>query len=215
MADAVDTTIREIFPKKYAGLCHIYAVVGAALLSISEDKPYRPVAGVALINAGGGQCIELLDELAFLKPEGGAYHCWIESVGGAPEIVDFTFRNNKEYAELHGIKWRAKKQAYLWEAKHDIMWDRNISIPSRLMPKGKVWFNETELGKEWMNRQMQQGAEEYAKILSIVLRRLRTDCDDYRFRSCEFRNRSKIFALMYLYPVVTDVVDLLEVISLT
>lgn len=211
IAHAVDSTVRELFPEKYSGLCYVYAVVGAALLSHCQKKPYRPVAGIAIINAGKGQCLELLDDLAFLRPGGGAFHCWIESTGtDLVEIVDFSFGNNPEYAKAHGIEWHEKKRAYLWEIREDVLWERKNDVPLRLMPKGKVWFSETELGQKWLQQQLSKNSQEYAKIVSLALRKLRMDCDEYRKNSREFRKKTEIFMGMYLYPSAMHSIEIIE-----
>src|SRR4051812_45454011 len=79
IAHCVNQVIRQYYPTQYCSLCHVYAIVGSNLISIVLDRVYRPVAGLAAVDCGGGQLMRMADNEAFSHPAGGAYHCWIES----------------------------------------------------------------------------------------------------------------------------------------
>src|SRR5471032_3403187 len=109
IAHCVNQVVRQYYPEQYCSLCHVYAIVGSNLISIVLGRVYRPVAGLAAVDCGGGQLMRMMDNDAFTNPAGGAYHCWIESAdsqAGETEVVDLTFRHNHSYAGLDGFEWR-------------------------------------------------------------------------------------------------------------
>lgn len=171
--DSVDCTIRELFPEKYESLCHVYAVVGANLATILLKKEYRPVAGLAVIDAGGGNFIKLVDNWAFYGELGGAYHCWIESCTTLPrekELVDFTFKHNPDYARKNGVTWRKKKSPeYLWGLERDLVIAGSAEALPRRFPNGKVWFRETLAGSKWLSMHVDKYSDVYVKMTSRAL----------------------------------------------
>lgn len=173
IASAVDATIRQFFPAKYAGLCHVYAIVGSNVLSIVLGHHYIPVAGMAVIDAGGGCFLEMLDNAAFGRERGGAFHCWIESANLVEtELIDFTFRHNAVYAATQGIKWRNKGKAYLWGLKSDLLLDADQSELPKIFPDGKVWFRETGEGAAFIKNHVAEHMNEHIKITGHALKRL-------------------------------------------
>ena len=178
IVESVDSTIRQLFPKKYFSLCHVYAIVGSNVASIILGCNYRPVAGLAVIDCGGGHFIKLLDNKAFFSGNGGAYHCWIESQPqdiNDKELIDIPFKHNKTYANQHKIIWQKKNSNHLWGKfnKHVIDTDIN-SIPS-MFPEGKIWLRETFEGHEWMSRQVKDHLDDYSKITSLSLKVLKVN----------------------------------------
>jgi len=92
LAQSVDEVIRRHYPTQYSSLCHVYAIVGSNLISIMGEQDFRPVAGLAAVDCGKGQILFMADNSAFSRPEGGAFHCWIESTDSSPcerQVVDF------------------------------------------------------------------------------------------------------------------------------
>jgi len=180
IANAVDTTIRQFFPAKYSGLCHIYAIVGSNVLSIALNRNFIPVAGTAIIDAGGGARLEMLDKTAFSMESGGSYHCWIES-GDADEtlLVDFIFRHNAAYAATQGIKWRKKRKAYLWGAKKDLHLDLEQAALPAVFSNEKVWFQKCDEGAAFLKHQVAVYMNEHAKITSFALKRLALELETY------------------------------------
>ncbi len=173
IANAVDITIRQFFPRKYSGLCHIYAIVGSNVLSIALNQHFIPVAGIAIIDAGGGKRLEMLDKTAFSKERGGSYHCWIESDGlDDTLLIDFIFRHNAAYATTQGIKWRKKRKAYLWGLKRDLHINSEQSALPRVFPEGKVWFQKCDEGDDFLNYQLANYALDHIKITGLALKRL-------------------------------------------
>jgi hypothetical protein len=181
IADTVDVTIRGLFPDKYAGLCYLYAILGSNLLSIVYQRQYFPIAGIALIDSGKGRMIRMLDNTAFLRGEGGAFHCWIESEGnGTKELIDFTFKHNKKFAKSNGLKWHKKKSSqYLWGPKTEICHTLPDNDLPKLLPDGKVWYNDTEEGQEWLRRHLSKYNIQYVKLTSLVLQHLQTEVERY------------------------------------
>lgn len=178
IAYALDQTMQLIFPEKYAGLCHVYAVVGANVLSVCFKSGFRPVAGVAVIPTGAG-CLEMLDDMAFTREVGGAYHCWIESTGSDKTVlVDFSFGNNSEYARTCGLVWTKERVDYLWGDESQLNLAKQYPKPPDNMPDVMVWFQETIRGNRWLWGQLEQHQDEYAQITSLVLRRIRLDIED-------------------------------------
>ncbi len=178
VAKALDCSMRQLFPRKYAGLCHVYAIVGANVLSVCFPVEYRPVAGVAVIPTGSG-FLEMLDDSAFHKRQGGAYHCWMESVGEkSKELVDLSFGNNAEYANICGVSWTKPRQDYLQGMSRRINLATRYHVPPAQIPDDKVWFKETENGRNWLALQMVKHEQEYARITGLVLRRIRLDVSE-------------------------------------
>ena len=188
IANAVDTTIRQFFPAKYSGLCHIYAIVGCNVLSIALNRNFIPVAGAAIIDAGGGARLEMLDKTAFSMESGGSYHCWIES-DDADEtlLVDFIFRHNAAYATTQGIKWRKKRKAYLWGAKKDLHLDLEQAALPAVFPDEKVWFQKCEEGAAFLKHQVAVYMNEHAKITSFALKRLALELETYQAKKKQDR----------------------------
>lgn len=175
IARSVDLTIRENFPNNFHSLCHVYAVVGANIASIVLGHEYRPVAGMAVIDCGGGNFLRFTDDNSLLKECNGAYHCWIESSqhdGCAKEIIDISFTHKHIFAKKCNIKWRKKSPRYLWGKAADILLDSKLNkLPSRF-PEGKLWLCETNNGIEWMNRQVATFVGGYVNLTTLALNRL-------------------------------------------
>lgn len=187
IANAVDTTVRLLFPDKYFGLCYLYAILGANVSSVLLDRSYVPVAGIALINAGNGNFIELLDNDGFFRDRGGAFHCWIESTDrDVVELVDFTFRHNKSYAESHGLKWKEKYISYLWGKKDELLLpaaDRFDLPPS--FPSGKSWYQASDEGTEFLRQHMAQHVAAHARLTEFCFNVLLLELQSH------FKNREK------------------------
>lgn len=177
IASSVNGVLREQYPTQYSSLCHAHAIVGANLISIVFNRVYRPVAGLALIDCGSGKFIELLDNDAFARPEGGAFHCWIESADPSfteREIVDFTFRHNHEYAANNGFKWTAPRPpAYLWGPASRILVKGQLGTLPGSFPDGTVWLHETDEGFNWIMRHAGENINAYVKLTGMALQRLR------------------------------------------
>jgi hypothetical protein len=172
---AVDYAIRSLFPKKYFGLCHVYAIVGASLASTTLGREYRPVAGMAVIDAGAGCMLKLLDNDAFSRNQGGAYHCWIESMGSDSndrELIDLTFQHNRDYAKKHKLIWRKKSSGYLWGKRHDIVIESALADLPKQFPDGKFWVQETAEGARWIDTQLSAHMDEYVKLTTFAMKHL-------------------------------------------
>jgi hypothetical protein len=177
IAESVNDIIQAAFPDRYFSLCHVYAVVGANVASIALGREYRPVAGLAVIDCGGGHFLEFLDNQAFSNEAGGAFHCWIESASDASagrEIIDLTYRHNPIYAQQNQILW-CKEDApnYLWGLHKDIVLDDELSALPSSFPSGKIWLRETDQGFRWINQYVESRLDEYAKLSGFALRLLR------------------------------------------
>lgn len=174
LANAVDETIRKVFPAKYMGLCHMYAVVGSNLLSIVYNRNYIPIAGIALIDTGKGELLKMLDNNAFTREKGGAYHCWIESIEGTDsEMVDLIYRHNETYAVAHGVKWNRRRScSYLWGIKSEICLQVEDDVEPTTLPEGKVWFKATADGKAWLTSHLSEFGQQYAKLTLMTLKRV-------------------------------------------
>jgi hypothetical protein len=196
MLEAVDNTIRALCPKTFDSLCYIYAVIGSNVMSVALKRHYRPVAGIAIIDAGGGKFLEFLDDSTLERGQGGSYHCWIESAepNQSPkqkELVDFTFGNNPGYAEAHGIKWQAKKFDYLWGKEKDINLGGGIKALPRKFPDGKVWFQETKSAQAWLAMHLEKHVNDYAKMTFLALRQYNMAIEEFRSKKTNFRDRLK------------------------
>jgi hypothetical protein len=173
IANAVDITIRQFFPEKYMGLCHIYAIVGSNVLSVALNRHFIPVAGIAIIDAGKGGRLEMLDKAAFNRERGGSFHCWIESDDlDETVLIDFIFRHNAVYATAQGIKWHKKRKAYLWGLKKDLHLDLEQSALPRIFPDEKIWFQKCEEGEDFLKRQLTDYALDHIKVTGLALKRL-------------------------------------------
>ena len=196
MLEAVDTTIRALCPTTFDSLCYIYAIIGSNVMSVALKRNYRPVAGIALIDAGGGNFLEFLDDSTLERGLGGSYHCWIESAipNQSPkelELVDFTYGNNPGYAEKNGIKWRAKKIDYLWGRAREINIGGYFTALPKKFPEGKVWFQETKNGQEWLAAHLENHVNDYAKMTFLALRQYNMAIEEYRNKKNNFRERLK------------------------
>lgn len=158
IAHCVNQVIRQYYPEQYCSLCHVYAIVGSNLISIVLGRVYRPVAGLAAVDCGGGELMRMMDNSAFANPVGGAYHCWIESADDLMterEVVDLTFRHNHTYAEKNGHGWRrALPPDFLWGPQSQIAVQAPIDAIPTSFPDGMVWLHETDEGWEWMTGQL-------------------------------------------------------------
>lgn len=185
IANAVDSTMRLFFPQKFTGLCHIYAILGANVLSIILNRNYIPVGGIALIDTGTGKLLELLDNDGFDRERGGTFHCWIES-DTSIELVDFSFRHNVSYAATLGIKWKKKKCSYLWDYKDDVVLPgERHELPERF-PGDKVWYRRTDAGTRFMLRHINENGFEHSKLTAHALKLLYIELQSH------LKNRSSL-----------------------
>ncbi len=196
MLEAVDTTIKALCPSTFDSVCYIYAIIASNVMTVALKKNYRPVAGVALIYAGGDRFLEFLDDSTLLTDRGAAYHCWVESdVAGESakqkELIDFTFGNNPGFAETHGIKWTAPKSDYLWGLAKDINIGGELEKLPKKFPPGKVWFKETVNGRDWLTGHLQKHVNDYAKITFLALRHYNMAIEEYRSKRTNFKDRLK------------------------
>ncbi|MES2162188.1 MAG: hypothetical protein V4476_13605 [Pseudomonadota bacterium] len=154
----MNQVVRQYYPEQYCSLCHVYAIVGSNLISIVLDRVYRPVAGLAAVDCGGGQLMRMMDNDAFANPAGGAYHCWIESADdliAEREVVDLTFRHNHTYAIKNGYGWqRELPPAFLWGPHSRIAVQAPPDAIPDAFPDGTVWLHETDEGWQWMTQQL-------------------------------------------------------------
>jgi hypothetical protein len=171
IATSVRTSLCHWFPHNFYSLCHAFAVVGSNLASIALDRNYRPVAGLAAIDAGNDQVIVMADEQAFHSPQGGAYHCWIESDDDAPlELVDFTFGHNQIYAEANGYPWHGEDApAYLWGLSDAISLRSPLSGLRSGFGKNKIWVSEPPSGPPWMQAHIASNTNAYVQLTSDAL----------------------------------------------
>lgn len=107
------------------GSCADYAIVGARVLSLLTEKPYRSVAGGELIDCGSGVVAVLTTDRRTRRSvktlsELSRYHCWIECehiVNSKPriELVDFTVRHDSLAARTLGLSYnRPEREPFLW-----------------------------------------------------------------------------------------------------
>lgn len=176
IAHCVNQVIRQYYPRQYSSLCHVYAIVGSNLISIVLGRVYRPVAGLAAVDCGGGQLMTMLDNSAFSRPEGGSYHCWIESADdlvGEREVVDLTFRHNHLYAEQNGFGWQLPLPPdFLWGPHSEIVVQAPLQAIPRAFPEGRVWLQETDEGWQWMMHQLQEHQNAFVALTSEALKLL-------------------------------------------
>ena len=176
IVNAVDSTIRQFFPKKHTAMCSAYAIIGANVATIVLGREYRPVAGFAVIDCGEGQFLKFTDKEAFISDEKrGSYHCWIESCPpdvADKELVDITFKHNKAYAKKRHIKWQKKASSYLWGKYCDHVVEADLNFLPSEFPEDRLWLLETTEGSEWLVRRMSAQMLEYAYLTSMVLKRL-------------------------------------------
>ena len=177
IADSVHDVIRAAFPDKYFGLCQAYAVIGSSVASIIWHEEYRPVAGLAIFDAGNGQFVRCIDNNAFANTAGGGYHCWIVSFNSAEatELLDFSLRNNKSYASAHGIRWNGSNADFLWGLQREINIGGAMDELPAQFAQNKVWFCETMEGQDWLQNHIFSHHNLYAKLTSLALRLIRTD----------------------------------------
>ena len=177
IAASVNGVLRRLYPDNYCSLCHVHAIVGANLISVVLDRVYRPVAGIALIDCGGG-FIRLTDNAAFANPAGGAFHCWIESADPSiveKEVVDLTFRHNHEYAVKNGIEWqRPTPPDYLWGPYRDIVVKAETDAMPPAFEEGQVWLRETDEGWDWITRHLAENMNAYVALTSEALKELQS-----------------------------------------
>jgi hypothetical protein len=171
IASSVRQSLCHWFPHNFYSLCHAFAVVGSNVASIVCNRNYRPVAGLAAIDAGNDQIIVMADEQAFHNPIGGAYHCWIESDDEDPlELVDFTFGHNHVYAEANGYPWGGDASPdYLWGLSSAISIRTPLSALRPGFGKDKIWVKEPAAGVQWMQRHMADNTNAYVQLTSEAL----------------------------------------------
>lgn len=158
IAHCVNQVIRQYYPEQYCSLCHVYAIIGSNLASIALGRVYRPVAGLAAVDCGGGQLMRMMDNSAFANPAGGSYHCWIESADdliAECEVIDLTFRHNHVYAVKNGYGWqRELPPDFLWGPRSRIVVQAPPDAIPLAFPDGTVWLHETDEGWQWMTQQL-------------------------------------------------------------
>jgi len=176
IAASVNGVLRARFPDTYCSLCHTHAIVGANVISVVLNRVYRPVAGMALIDCGGG-FIRLTDNAAFANPAGGAFHCWIESSDRSfneTEVVDLTFRHNHEYARKNGLPWRRPAPPeYLWGPRSKIVVRAELHNMPDGFDEGQVWLRETEEGAGFIMRHLAEHMNAYVTLTAEALKELR------------------------------------------
>lgn len=165
------------YPQDHCSLCHVYAVVGANLASIALHRAYKPVAGLAAIDAGAGQIIYMADNLAFYSPAGGSYHCWIESCDldlHERELLDFTIGHNRMYALKNGLPWSgALPPRYLWGLFEELVPDCELHDLPPNFGKDKIWVRETDSGLAWMEQHLTEHLNAYVNLTAMALKALR------------------------------------------
>jgi hypothetical protein len=176
IAASVNGVIKRLYPEQYCSLCHVHAIVGANLISVVLGRVYRPVAGLALIDCGESNFLQLLDNEAFANPAGGAFHCWIESADVSfveKDVVDLTFRHNHEYAAKNGTPWRrALPPAFLWGPESKVVVHASLDAIPASFPEGMVWLCETDEGWSWMTRHLAENMNAYVVLTAEALKEL-------------------------------------------
>jgi hypothetical protein len=172
IAAGVRHSLSHWFPSNFYALCHAFAVVGANLASIALGQNYRPVAGLAAIDSGAGQLIVMAEESAFDQAQGGAYHCWIESVDEQPkQLIDLTFEHNHVYAQANGFAWEGAPAApYLWGAFDALTIQTPLESLRPGFGKDKIWLQETPKGTQWMERHVAANANAYVELTAHAVR---------------------------------------------
>lgn len=174
IAASVREAIRLQYPADYSSLCHAFAVVGTNVAAIVLEREFRPVAGLAAIDAGGGSVIAMADDMAFANEEGGAYHCWIESTDHAPgekELVDLTFGHNHIYARKNGLPWSgAAPPRYLWGQFDHLVVEGPLEDLSGPIGKDRIWLQETDAGVTWMARHLDSNIQGYVNLTATALK---------------------------------------------
>lgn len=175
IAAVVRDVIRSEFPNEYSSLCHVFAIVGANLASLVLEREYRPVAGLAAIDSGGGRLIVMSDDLAFTRSEGGAFHCWIESndhAAGQKELLDFTFGHNHLYAHKNGFQWSGSTSPrYLWGLHESIAIGGDLGSLKPGFGKNRIWVEETDQGVSWMARHLEANTLAYIELTTMALKK--------------------------------------------
>ncbi len=174
IAASVNHLLRQLFPEEYCSLCHVHAIVGANVISIVLGRVYRPVAGLAAIDCGGGNLIRLTDNAAFANPAGGAFHCWIESVDDGisqKQVVDLTFRHNHLYALKNGMQWlRPPPPEFLWGPQREIVLSASLDRLPDSFPDGMVWLHETDEGWDWITAHVAENMNAYVQLTAEALK---------------------------------------------
>jgi hypothetical protein len=176
IASSVHGVIKKSFPEDFDSLCQVHAVVGANVAAIVLSREYRPVAGIAMVDCGGGDFIRMLDNDAFSNPIGGAYHCWIESVPQWPiekEYVDFTFGTNHQYAAKNGLRWLGPMPPkFIWGTFSKLVVDAPLERVPNNFGKDRIWVEETAEGLSWMARHITDNANAYVTLTTQALKLL-------------------------------------------
>lgn len=177
IAASVREVVRTQYPQDHCSLCHVYAVVGANLASITLQRTYKPVAGLAAIDAGAGKIICLADNLAFSNPAGGSYHCWIESCDlelHERELLDFTIGHNRLYALKNGLPWSgAQPPRFLWGLFRELVPNCEMQDLAPNFGKNKIWVRETESGLAWMEQHLANHLNAYVNLTALALKAFR------------------------------------------
>lgn len=176
IAACVNGVVRDRYPDAYYSLCHAHAIVGANVISVVLGRVYRPVAGLAVLNCGPGQFIRLTDNSAFANPAGGAFHCWIESADPSfahKELVDLTFRHNREYAVSNGLQWKGPPPPeFLWGDWRELVVKGDADALPASFRCDQVWLRETDEGWNWITRHLAENMNAYVALTADVLRAL-------------------------------------------
>jgi hypothetical protein len=176
IAASVTGVLRDLYPEQYMSLCHAHAIVGANIISLVFNRTYRPVAGVAMIDCGS-EYMRLLDNNAFGKVEGGAYHCWIECADSSfveREIVDLTYCHAHLYAKKNGYQWtRAQPSQYIWGPEKRVLVKGDPNRISGPFAEGQIWLRETEEGWNWITRHMSENMHAYVELTALALKSLK------------------------------------------
>lgn len=172
IAAGVRQSLCHWFPDNFYSICHAFAVVGANLASIALGRNYRPVAGLAAIDAGTGKLIVMAEESAFDCAQGGAYHCWIESDDDQPkQLIDLTFEHNHLYAQANGYAWEgAPAASYLWGAFDELAIQTPLETLRSGFGKDKIWLKETPKGAQWMERHVADNTHAYVELTAHAMR---------------------------------------------
>lgn len=202
---SVDLAIRTVFPGRYFGLCHAYAIVGANVASLVLDREYRPKAGLAIIDSGSNCFLRFLDNEAFarfaqneslaLSGGPGSYHTWIESCPSSSldrELIDIPFKHNKIFAESNGLVAGFEATTYLWGIYTDLVVDAELGKMPAVFPPGKsIWLKETAEGSDWIYRHIGVFESPYVKLTALAL----------RFQLLAERNPAKKLAYSRVDPI--------------
>jgi len=196
--DIIYSVIFDVMEDNYAnikrgafGKCAEFAIVGARVLRILTNAPYKAVGGGQVMDCGGGEYVLITPtrnerrnarNLADMK----LYHCWVQLASdeylptGSVEFVDFTMLYDRITAGLLNKPYTlTNSTAYFWgDAKEmDIPIPASLSTHPSLKERQSGWYWTDSICCKLLSKYEHENAAYFSALTSKILYRIADEAE--------------------------------------